>query len=66
MNPVDRQQLTEAIAHALWRNYHLRLKRQSLDDARLCADKVAEHLNRCGMIVLRDDPARLHSTPGDD
>lgn len=63
MKPVDDNRLTEIIAHALWRNYHLRMRHKRLDNARLLATEVTRHLHICRCIVVRPEPGKLHSTP---
>lgn len=62
--PVPDDELIQAIAYALWRNYHLRMKQRRLDDAGLWAGAVAEHLRRCGWTVVRPAPRDGHRTPG--
>lgn len=63
MEPVDDHRLTEAIAHALWKNHQMRPRRKSLDEARFYAGFVVDHLRRCGMMVIRHSTPNLHSTP---
>ena len=60
MPSPTREDLIEMIAYALWRSLDLR---RSLDDARLWARKVVEHLELC-QIEWRPKPAtRPHKTP---
>lgn len=60
---VSKDELTQALAYALWRNWHLRMKARRLDDARLWAGAVAGHLERCGWRVVRRPERAAHRTP---
>ena len=63
MPSPTREDLIEMIAYALWRSLDLRPRKRSLDDARLWARKVVEHLELC-QIEWRQRPARgPHRTP---
>ena len=46
---MDREELTETIAFALWKRMDLRPKKRSLDDARRWAEQVVDHLDLCGV-----------------
>jgi hypothetical protein len=60
---ITKNELIEVIAFALWRSLDLRLRRRSLDDARLWARRVVEHLELCGIEWARRPPVPPHSTP---
>jgi hypothetical protein len=63
MDPVPADHLAETIAYAIWRNISLRPRRRSLDDARILAQAIVEHIERCGIECRRRPPARWHSWP---
>lgn len=63
MKPVSGEELTQAIADALWRNWHLRMKRRSLDDAKLWEGAVTRHLRLCEWEVTQPPPKALHKSP---
>jgi hypothetical protein len=47
----------------LWRRLDLRPKKRSLDDARIWAAVVVDHLELCGVRWSKSAPKPLHSTP---
>jgi hypothetical protein len=62
MPTVTDDDLREMIAYALWRRLDLRPRKRSLDDARMWAGQVVEHLRLCGVILERKPPLAPHST----
>ncbi|MDA1132965.1 MAG: hypothetical protein O2905_07050 [Proteobacteria bacterium] len=61
--PLARADLEEMIAYALWRRLDLRPRKRSLDDTRIWARAVADHLELCGVTWSRSPPIRPHSMP---
>ena len=60
---LDRKELESMVAYALWRRLDLRPKKLSLDDARIWAAVVVDHLELCGVRWSKSPPKALHSTP---
>jgi hypothetical protein len=60
---ISKNELIEVVAFVLWRSLDLRPRKRSLDDARLWARRVVEHLELCGIEWARRPPAPPHSTP---
>ena len=63
-NDLDRTDLESMVAYALWRRPDLRPKKRSLDDARIWATVVVDHLELCGVRWSKSAPKPLHTTPG--
>lgn len=60
---MDRKRLVETIAYALWRRMDLRPKKRNLDDARIWAGQVVEHMDLCGIECRQRPPKPSHSSP---
>jgi hypothetical protein len=61
--PMDRKRLVETIAYALWQRMDLRPKKRSLNDARIWAGQVVEHMDLCGIECHQRPPKPPHSSP---
>jgi hypothetical protein len=60
---VQREELVEIIAFALWRSIDLRPRKRNLDDARVWAREVVKHLELCGIDWTRGPPTPPHRIP---
>ncbi|WP_207476407.1 hypothetical protein [Arenibaculum pallidiluteum] len=60
---MSRDVLIEIIAYALWKHLDLRPRRRSLDDARLWARQVVDHMELSRVEAFQGPPARPHSIP---
>ena len=58
---MGRKDLEELIAYALWRRLDLRPRTRSLDDARIWARAVVDHLELCGVKWEHGSGAAPHS-----
>ena len=59
----DSQHLTDTIAYALWQHYKLRPKTRDLDEMKVWAAHVVDHLELCGYEFKKKPERPLHSTP---
>jgi len=62
MTPAQ-EELVDIIAYALWRNAHLRPRKPTLDETRIWARAVVEHMACCGVECSTKPSAKLHHTP---
>ena len=60
---MDRHELTEVIAYALWKNHRMRPQKKSLDQSRIWAKAVVAHLELCRIEFKRLPPRPWHDTP---
>jgi hypothetical protein len=60
MSTVTEDDLREMIAYALSRSLDLRSQSRKLDDSRIWANAVIDHLKLCGVILERQ-PLKGHS-----
>lgn len=59
---LSRDELREIIAYALWRSLDLRPQKRSLDDARIWAKHIVDHLELCRVEWKKKPPLGPHST----
>ena len=64
LRPATPEEIAETLSHAL--RYDGRRRAHHPDDAmvRITAQRLVEHLERAGFVLMRCPPARAHSVPG--
>ena len=60
---IERDELINMVGYALWRNLSLRPKKRSLEDAKIWATKIVEHLEQCRIEFHRKHPCPGQITP---
>ena len=59
----EQEELVDIIAFALWRNARLRPRKPTLEETRIWARAVVEHMACCGVECTRKPPSKLHRSP---
>ena len=60
--PADKDDISDMIAYALWRNWKLRPAKRDLAATREWAKRVTAHLELCGVEWSRKPPNQPHGT----
>ena len=64
LTPAARDDVTQTLAFALTLNGRKRFQPNSELMAKITAEHLAQHLERCGFVIMRKPPGAGHSTSG--
>jgi hypothetical protein len=64
LTPANPDDLCQALAFALTFDGRRRFQPSSEMMAKITAEHLAQHLERCGFVVMRQPPRQGHSTSG--
>lgn len=63
MEPVTREDLVSSIQFALWRMLNRLPSARRIEDCRVPAESIVDHLTLCRIEARRRDAGELHGTP---